>query len=193
MTQLTSAITKDLAAGSIQYEAFKKFCQHQHDVVCNQTYAKALPYSMHLMFVEKQANKFLHLVPAEKHSLVRMGCWGHDLIEDARVSYNDIIQETHDNELAEIIFLCTEMRGRDRAERKNEQFYDQLSKNRLATFVKLCDVIANIKYSILENSRMLKRYQEEFEKVRVHLWGKDYDEIFIYINRLLNVDAPITV
>lgn len=175
----------------VQVETFKKFCMHQHDVVCNQTYARALPYSMHLKYVVAQAEKFLHLIKPDDHHLVLMGCWGHDLIEDARMSYNDIVQATADKEVAEIIFLCTEMRGRDRNERKNDEFYKLLAENRLATFVKLCDVTANVKYSLLENSRMLDRYTKEYDKVRAALYRDDYKEMFIYLSRLINVNQPI--
>jgi hypothetical protein len=91
--------------------------------------------------------------------------------------------------LAEIIFLCTEMRGRNRAERKNDVFYQQLAQNELAVFVKLCDIMANLKYSILENSSMYDKYLAEWSKTRSIL--KDhlttYQNMFAHIDKLLSL------
>lgn len=172
----------------ISFELFRDWCIRQHDVECNQKYAKVLPYSMHLHYVEQQARRFNYLIPGDKLFLVKAACYGHDLIEDARVTYNDI-KQIRNEELAEIIFLCTEMRGRNREERKNEEFYTQLVKNELAVFVKLCDIIANIKYSILENSSMYDKYKAEWPKVKRYLGDHliTYKDMVIYINKLLEL------
>lgn len=177
---MTPILTKE------EFAAFKEYCIMQHDVVCNQKYAKSLPYSMHLKYVDAQALRFITLIPEGCVNLVRAGCYGHDLIEDARISYNDIKEVNAD--LAEIIFLCTEMRGRNRGERKNEQFYEELSKNRLAVFVKLCDVTANATYSVLENTSMYERYQAEYPKVKTYLWSEEYQPIFDYLDKLFTLD-----
>lgn len=181
------------------FQYFKDWAIHQHDVECNQKYAKVLPYSMHLHYVDHQARRFNHLIPGDKLFLVRAACYGHDLIEDARITYNDIIEMAKKGmvgvpsesaeELAEIIFLCTEMRGRNRAERKNDVFYHQLAQNELAVFVKLCDIIANLKYSILENSSMYDKYLAEWPKVREALRGHltTYHNMFAHIDKLLSL------
>lgn len=168
---------------------FTDFSYHQHDVICNQKYADTLPYSFHLKMVKAQASKFMYLAMLPRgvgnpimgyekdhenllrESLVLMGCAGHDLIEDARLSYNDI-KERAGVDVAEIIFLCTEMRGRNRAERKNDQFYKELATNELAVFVKLCDIMANSTYSILSNSGMLRKQKEEWPHIKEAL--KEY-------------------
>ena len=181
----------------ISFDSFREWAIHQHNVECNQKYAKSLPYSMHLLYVDEQARKFNHLIPGDKLFIVRAACYGHDLIEDARITYNDIIEVARKKgfspeaaeELAEIIFLCTEMRGRNRAERKNDVFYHQLVANELAVFVKLCDIIANIKYSILENSSMYDKYKAEWPKVKRYLGDHliTYKDMVIYINKLLEL------
>ena len=181
----------------ISFDSFREWCIHQHNVECNQKYAKSLPYSMHLLYVDEQARKFNYLIPGDKLFIVRAACYGHDLIEDARITYNDIIEVARKKgfspeaaeELAEIIFLCTEMRGRNRAERKNDVFYHQLVANELAVFVKLCDIIANIKYSIVENSSMYDKYLTEWAKVREALKGHltTYHNMFAHIDKLLSL------
>jgi hypothetical protein len=181
----------------ITFEYFRDWCMSRHDEVCNQKYAKVLPYSQHLHYVHAQAKKFSHLIPGDKLFLVKAACYGHDMIEDARVTYNDIIEigrkkgmaQQEAEELAEIIFLCTEMRGRNRAERKNEEFYRTLVENELAVFVKLCDIIANIKYSLLENSSMYEKYKAEWPKIKRYLGNHliTYKEMVLYINKLLEL------
>lgn len=150
--------------------AFKAFCFKQHDEVCNQKYDGKLPYSFHLDIVGKQAIKYADILDLnlEDSHLVMRGAYGHDLIEDARVSYNDIKSATS-YELAEIIYLCTENKGRNRAARKSKEFYEDLATNRLAVFVKLCDIISNARYSQLTVSSMFQKYASEWKNIRLYL------------------------
>lgn len=164
---------------------FCRFAVDQHDVVCNQKYAGKLPYSFHLKLVAAQATKFEKLIDPPQRTLVQAACYGHDLIEDARVTYNDIKEK--DEELAEIIFLCTEMRGRNRAERKSEAFYRELATNKLAVFVKLCDLIANVHYSAMSNSSMFHKYKAEYPKVKEFLFCDEYWDMFTYLDKLFDL------
>jgi hypothetical protein len=169
---------------------FVKACKDQHDVVCNQKYADEYPYSFHLAMVLAKCHDFQHLVLDTERPIVQMGCAAHDLIEDARMSYNDVMVlvgstgNFHAQEVAEIVFLCTEMRGRTRAERKPEQFYTELRENRLAVFVKLCDIIANSMFSAATGSRMLKRYKEEYPKINALLFMPEYEPMFKYLETI---------
>jgi (p)ppGpp synthase/HD superfamily hydrolase len=163
---------------------FHRFCVEQHDVVCNQKYAKEYPYSFHLTMVKAQCYKFGNLLTDRETNIVAAGCSGHDLIEDARMSYNDL-KEMIGEEVSEIIFLCTEMRGRDRSERKNDVFYHQLSANRLAVFVKLCDIIANSMFSVSTGSSMLKKYKAEYtQKVKPMLYREEFKSMFDYLEQI---------
>ena len=56
------------------------------------------------------------------------------------------------DEVAEVIYLCTDDKGRNRKERKSERYYNGLEENEIALFVKLCDIISNVKYSILTSN-----------------------------------------
>lgn len=171
-------------------QQFIEFCKHQHDVVCNQKYAEIFPYSFHLEIVRDQARKFMHLIAEENYRTIDMACAAHDLIEDARLSYNDIkelaslgdLREGQD--IAEIVFLCTEMRGRTRAERKPEQFYLELRENKLAVFVKLCDIIANSLFSATTHSSMLKRYKQEYPKIKDLIFIPEYADMFKYLESI---------
>jgi len=166
---------------------FVFFAINQHDIVCNQKYDKTLPYSFHLHCVADQFEKYKGLVSEEKRGIVRAAIYGHDLQEDARLSHNDIVQISGSQEVADIIYCCTEEKGRNRAERHSEKYYKELSENKLACFVKLCDIIANVKYSILVNSSMLDKYKKEQEKNKAYLWHPEYKEMFEYLDKLFDL------
>lgn len=159
-----------------------------HDNVCNQKYNKYLPYSFHLDMVEQQALKFKYLLKSEDDfELVLAGCIGHDSIEDARITYNDI-KDQFTVELADIIYLCTEEKGKNRAERKNNKFYSELKTNRLAVFVKLCDIMANVKFSLLSNSTMYDKAKYEFPKIKEYLYSEEFKDMFEYLEAIFKLN-----
>jgi (p)ppGpp synthase/HD superfamily hydrolase len=168
---------------------FRDWAINQHDVVCNQKYDNNQPYSNHLKFVEAQARKFSHLLDTGvDRNLVFSGAIGHDLIEDARVTYNDV-KDRAGYEVAEIIYACTESKGRNRLARHSQEYFDDLEKNDLAVYVKLCDIIANVTYSRLTNSGMLGKYRNEFPTIRL-AFNKhtiQYQEMFTYLQNLLTI------
>lgn len=158
--------------------SFQTKCHKQHDVVCNQKYNDTLPYSFHLNMVRAQFEVFKSLLLFEEHQIAAAGCDGHDLIEDARENFNSVLTMALDSgysnpeahQIANIVILCTEFsRGRSRAERKPDEFYVALQSDRLAAFVKLCDIIANSLFSVMSNSSMFEKYKKEFPKLRQYL------------------------
>lgn len=170
-------------------EQAKSFFFNLHDVEVNQKYNKTLPYSFHLDMVVKQAEKFEHLIPCDNpyYNNVFISLYGHDSIEDARLTYNDI-KQMFNEDVAEIIFLCTENKGRNRGDRKDEQFYRELSENEYAVFVKLCDIIANSLFSLLSNSSMFKKYKQEyFNKVKPNLYCDQYKPMFDYLEQIYDL------
>lgn len=173
----------------------KEFFSDLHDIECNQKYNKNLQYSFHLEMVAKQAELFKHHLPndGKRRNAVWAGIWGHDSIEDARLTYNDI-KEKFGTDAAEIIYLCTEFKGRTRAERKPIEFYEDLKSNGMAVFVKLCDLIANLKFSLLTNSSMFNKYKEEWEsKIKSTLSNGYYEnrfaDMFSYIDSILDIKS----
>lgn len=177
---------------------FIEFCIHQHDVECNQKYNKSLPYSFHLGLVSDRAKKFKHLISDGDWLSVLYGAWGHDLIEDARVTYNDIklfnfkIVNSRGQSVdiflpsvADIIYACTELRGKNRDERHGTEYIQGLKDNKLGLFVKLCDISANIGFGILTNSSMVSKYEKEFPKFKEALYLEEYKELFNYIEEQL--------
>ncbi len=173
---------------------FIQWCREKHDKDVNQKYDTTLPYSKHLDYVIKQHNKFKTLLDLPDRNLVVMGCAGHDLIEDARVTYNDILSQLSEfcNEVdaikvADIIYCCTEEKGKDRDGRHSEKYYKELAQNELAVFVKLCDIIANVKYGILTNSDMLKKHKAEHAKTMQYLYIQRFQSMYTYLDLLFEI------
>lgn len=187
-------------------EKFRQHIYNEHDVVCNQKYADIFPYSAHLGFVEAQGEKFMYLIeddyvineqnfkshPVHNHDIIRMGLIAHDTIEDARMTYNDVLSVVNDNVgnykaavvVAGIVYCVTDEKGKNRKERKNIKYYDELKKNKLALFVKLSDLAANMLFSKLTGSTMYNKYKKEWPKFKETLYISDYKEFFDYIENI---------
>jgi hypothetical protein len=116
--------------------------------------------------------------------------WGHDLIEDCRVSYNDV-KEILGQEAADIVYAVTNEKGKNRKERANDKYYEGIRETKGAVFVKLCDRIANVQYSKMTGSRMFEMYRKENDNFIEKLGYDDtnthpYFEMFGYLVGLFN-------
>jgi len=203
------------------FDDFKAFCDERHNIYVNQFYDKGLTYSFHTDVVLLQGLKFLHLIPNTMDKfVVKCGLKGHDLIEDGRMTFNDIktiiigiltknglhnhlkVEEIEKIgiDIAEIVFQCTDYRGRNRHERKPIEYYNELVQNKLAVFVKMCDIIGNTKYGFLTNSNKASMYKKEWHtKVRKLLHtgtqklifpaddGSIYQEMFEYLDAIFEL------
>jgi (p)ppGpp synthase/HD superfamily hydrolase len=140
----------------------KIFACEAHDAT-GQKYADK-PYSHHLQHVEDKTVAYLYLLETPWERVVaRKGAWVHDLLEDIKtISYKDLLAQ-FGYEVAEISYLLDTGKGRTRAERHSDAYYEAISKNRLATFVKIADRLANAEASFLSGGSMLKRYRQEYE------------------------------
>lgn len=134
------------------------------------------------------ANKFIHLIPEDFRDIVLSACWCHDTIEDTRVTYNDVKMATC-LEVAEIVYALTNEKGKTRKERANEKYYSGIRNTPYATFVKLCDRIANVQYSMSQRSRMLEMYRKETPDFINTLYDEKYDEMFEYLENLVGIKS----
>lgn len=141
-------------------------------------------YEYHLQIVVDVAEQFKHLIPENDYQTVVDACWCHDLIEDTRETYNDVLKATN-KKVAEIVYALTNEKGKNRAERANDKYYRGIRETPLATFVKLCDRIANTKYSGEKGSSMIDAYRKENKKFVSQLYQSHYEEMFQEIEKLL--------
>lgn len=140
------------------------------------------PYHVHLEMVVEVAEKFINLIPEPDRDDVLSACWCHDVIEDCRETFNDVKKATNER-VAEIVYACTNEKGKNRKERANAKYYEGVRNTPYASFVKLCDRAANVRYSREKGSRMLGLYKDEMagflEKV-----GGGYRELKDYIENI---------
>ena len=119
------------------------------------------PYSLHLALAAHYGERYIHIIPAEDREKVMCGVWLHDTLEDCRITYNDL-KKAFGIEISEMIYAVTNMRGRTRSERASEEYYQGIRETPYASFIKLCDRMANYSYSISRgNSRMKEVYDSE--------------------------------
>jgi len=145
------------------------------------------PYVLHLMCCLDVAFRFIHLIPPNKRYEVLSGVMLHDAIEDGNVSYNDIKNETNEY-VAELSYALTNEKGRNRSERANDNYYKGIKNIENATFIKLCDRIANMEYSINSNNRMGELYVKEYKHFKNMLYDLKYIEMFNHIEHLIQMN-----
>lgn len=183
------------------------WCIKQH-VNTNHFYDTYLPYQFHLQMVAQVYEDFKHLLPKDlivteesfghgsyekvdiTHQVVNMACWGHDLIEDTRTSYNDVVNKLGVF-VANIVYAVSNEKGKTRADRANDKYYEGIRETPGAVFVKLCDRIANVQYSKMTKSRMFEMYKKENDKFmlclgRVYQNDGPYEEMYQYLINLFN-------
>ena len=141
-----------------------------HDIECNQKYGGGKPYSFHLRMVANYAIKWCYLVCEDEQHIIPIifGAYFHDAIEDARQTYNDIMETAkkymHKDQArmaTEIVYALTDEKGRNRAERGSEKHYEDIRNTQYAPFIKFCDRYSNWKFSVEDGSGMAKVYEKE--------------------------------
>ncbi len=150
----------------------------------NQMYDKIHPYSLHLEMVATNARQYIGCVCTDENDLLPIifGAYFHDSIEDARYTYNDILKTARqfmDEKQAllatELVYALTNEKGRTRAERAGEKYYQGIRAIPYAPFLKACDRLANMNYSHQQskgfNNNMANTYAKELphflEQLRV--------------------------
>ena len=110
-----------------------------HDDV-NQKYDHVLPYGFHLKM------KFLKEFKGG----------GFVLPEGVRQHLED--------QVPEIVYALTNEKGRNRGERANDLYYQGIRQTKFASFIKMCDRLANIQYTMMFvfANRMLDVYRKEY-------------------------------
>ena len=140
----------------------------------NHAYDRIRPYGFHLDMVVNWVGKYIADVCEKEQDVlpIYFAAFYHDSIEDARLSYNDVMKiakELMDEEQAylatEIVYALTNEKGRNRAERANEKYFEGIRETPYAPFVKLADRLANTSYAFSKGTadslRMSKVYREE--------------------------------
>lgn len=189
--------------------------RHQHT---NHLYDEYLPYRFHLEMVVGNAMRYIDLevpkneltgsdIDNREKDLLRFviysGCWCHDLIEDARINYNGIFTivklyimnglnytdaDKSARQVAGIVYAVTNEKGKNRHERESDKYFEGIRNTEHATFVKLCDRLANIEYSKMtawKDSGKLEMYRKEHARFKEQLYSDKYLLMFNKMDSLL--------
>ena len=159
-----------------QIDHFRQMAHDLHQSV-NQTYAGSLPYGFHLDMVVEGVRNYGYLVCVREEDVLPLffGAYYHDSIEDARLTYNDVMRLAR-NEMTieqammatEIVYALTNDKGRTRTERAGEKYYKGIRETPYAPFVKLCDRLANITYSCTGEGNKGTRMKEVYKGEMPH-------------------------
>jgi (p)ppGpp synthase/HD superfamily hydrolase len=141
------------------------------------------PYEVHLKMCSDIGGMFINLIPESEIERVFAAIWLHDTIEDCRKTYNDI-KKDFGSIVADIVYACTNEKGKTRKERANDKYYSGINETPYANFVKLCDRLANMTYSINTRSRMAEMYVREMPEFFDRLYCHNLSPMFDYMNSL---------
>jgi len=164
-------------------EIAKDYAIRRHREV-NHHYNALYPYAFHLQMTVEIAQKFIDLIPPGDRADVIGGCWVHDLIEDARETYNNVKQVTNET-IAEYSYALCNEKGKTRKERANQKYYQGILEYKHASFIKLCDRIANVSFSVNEKSSMINMYRNEYDDFHNYLYDGRWDPMWEYLEKLL--------
>ena len=144
---------------------------HNVHASVNQMYDKTLPYSYHLNQVWLVALRYGHnliINSVDDIVVLAFGAFFHDAIEDARLTYNDVVKKaetymSRDNAVraADLVYALTNEKGKTRSGRENDKYFHEMKNICGAPFLKFCDRIANMEHSKATKSSMLKKYKQE--------------------------------
>ncbi len=176
--------------GQIRYSA------HSLHASVNQNYDQVHPYGYHLDMVAKLVQRYGYYVCSDEADVLPLlfGAYYHDAIEDARRTYNDVLRTARqfmDEEqallAAEIVYALTNDKGRTRAERAGERYYQGIRSTPYAPLVKLADRLANATYSFRHlnekndfsglNAQMREVYRREMPHFLQSITVPDTDDL----------------
>lgn len=121
------------------------------------------PYSFHLNQVYNVLKYFGVTDP-----IILAAAWLHDALEDTELMYEDIF-ENFGKEIADLVFLVTDKRGKNRHERQ-EKTYPLIAEDERGRILKLADRIANQTQSQHEQEKMWLMYCKEYKYFKSTLY-----------------------
>ncbi len=143
----------------------KKFGIRAHE---GDTYGE-YPYSKHLNDVYNVLITF-----GIFNRVVLSVAWLHDTIEDTQVVYEDIYDH-FGHVIADLTYLLTDKRGRNRKER-HRNTYPDLAEDHFARLIKLADRIANVTHSMHATQEKFIMYEKEYPYFKEVLQTKMTEE-----------------
>jgi (p)ppGpp synthase/HD superfamily hydrolase len=124
-------------------------------------------------------------IPVKDRQDVFSAIFEHDTLEDTDCSFDELVNITN-YRVATIVNAVTTTKSGSRKERFSDEYYDKIKNTKYATFVKLCDRIANVKYGVDNNNPIIKMYQKEHDNFKKKLYVQNqYEELWSYLDKLI--------
>ena len=143
-----------------ELKAFSDFARKAHDAA-NCTY-DGKNYYTHVSMVEDGIDKYETVfLNYNDYFIARKGGSGHDLIEDAQLTFNDI-KKASNKAVARVVLDVTDVHEENRLLRHLFTM-GKTVKNHISIIVKMCDMRANGLYSKTNGSSMYKKYVAEYK------------------------------
>lgn len=187
---LGSLFQRELEARAESVERIRRAAHEAHQAV-GQLYGGKFSYGYHLDGVAHWVMVYGGEVCAEVGDVLPMmfGAWFHDVIEDARLSYHDVLMRAHGLGLderqatlgAEIVYALTNEKGRTREERACARYYEGIRRTPYAPLVKLADRVANVCFSASQEAEGRRMFE---------VYGGELD-VFLKSLRSVNGDARL--
>lgn len=151
----------------------------------NQLYGEKYPYVIHLDSTWAFMERFSYLLTEEELEIVKLAIPCHDLLEDTDLTKEDL-GLIIGKEATDIVYRVSDEEGKNRKERK-EKTYPKMMGHKLATFVKLCDRLANVSFGYALNSREFSMYREENREFVDKLYLEHLDKMFCTLDELFEL------
>lgn len=180
---LTSTPTTPPVPAQTVVEKAKDFACAAH-AATNHLFDKDKPYSFHLSMVVSFATRFAILLPEGDRETALAAAWAHDTIEDTRSTYNDV-KKALGEKVADVVYAVTNEKGKTRKERANDKYYEGIRASRVATFVKICDRLANAFYSTTKGGTMSGVYRTEYTDFKKALFTEEFAPMWRQLDAML--------
>jgi len=141
-------------------KAFSDFARKAHDDA-NCTY-DGKNYYTHVKMVEDSVDMYETVfLNVNDYYIARAGASGHDLIEDAQLTFNDV-KKANSKAVARVVLDVTDVHEENRLLRHLFTM-GKTVKNHISIIVKMSDMRANGLYSKDNGSSMYKKYVAEYK------------------------------
>ena len=145
----------------------------------NQYYDGSKPYVFHLDMVVDQMlylyNKAIegweYRLQDDELLMLIFAAYFHDTIEDCRLHWAGVvnyakllISHKYAEHAADIVFALTEEKGKTRADRHCDKYFDGIASIRYASIVKTADICANTIYSWYKSEKQYNKYLKEWRE-----------------------------
>lgn len=162
-----------------EFDKVKEYAILRHRRV-NQWYGDE-HYDYHLGLVDEAGEMFKHLLTPQEYRLAKKLFWTHDMIEDVHdVTYNDLKKDVGED-VADGSYALANNKGKTRAERADEDYYEGINAEMVYIYGKMSDRIANFKHSAKSGSGMFTKYRKEYQEFKQKLFIPRFQPIWDYI------------